>query len=190
MYTRKLVSIRVTVVLGMLLLTISTGSLLLFNASTPLWTTALILSGRGFAIGLTIQPLLFDMMATLKSSELSDGNTLFNVMQRLGGTVGISALATIFQTQGAYFIQQALGPGFNAGAIKLGQSSSALSSLPAMLRDKVMDAAIHGFHDTVLILLGISLLGLVMAFFLKSKPEEPLEALSMENSEEALTTLL
>jgi len=189
-YSRKLLSIRATVVMGMLLLTISTGALLLFDASTPLWETALILSGRGFAIGLTIQPLLFDMMATLKSSELSDGNTLFNVMQRLGGTVGISALATIFQTQGAYYIQQALGSAVSAGSIKLGQSSSAISSLPTAVKDKVMDAAIHGLHDTVLILLGISLLGLILAFFLKNKQEEPLEASELEEEEELIAAVV
>jgi len=148
------------------------------------------LSGRGFAIGLTIQPLLFDMMATLKASELSDGNTLFNVMQRLGGTVGISALATIFQTQGAYYIQQALGTAVSAGSIKLGQSSSVLSSLPAVVREKVMDAAIHGLHDTVLILLGISLLGLVMAFFLKDRSGEPLETSELGEEEELMEAVI
>jgi hypothetical protein len=189
-YSRKLLSIRATVLIGMLLLTISTASLLLFNSSTSLWATALILSGRGFAIGLTIQPLLFDMMATLKSSELSDGNTLFNVMQRLGGSVGISALATLFQTQVTYYVQQALGPGISASSIKLGQSSSVLSSLPSVVKDKVMTASINGFHDTVMVLVGIALVGLVMALFLKNGPDSRIKASELKESEELMEAVL
>jgi EmrB/QacA subfamily drug resistance transporter len=189
-YSRKLLSIRATVLIGMLLLTISTASLLLFNSSTSLWATALILSGRGFAIGLTIQPLLFDMMATLKSSELSDGNTLFNVMQRLGGSVGISALATLFQAQVTFYVQQALGPGISASSIKLGQSSSVLTSLPSVVKDKVMSASINGFHDTVMVLVGIALVGLVMALFLKNGPDSGIKASELKESEELMETVL
>jgi len=42
-----------------------------------------------------------------------------------------------------------------------------LSTLPAAVRDAVRTAVIHGFHDTVLILFGLSIAGMALAFFLK-----------------------
>ncbi len=169
-YMKKLLSIRATVMTGMLLLVISTAALLLMSASTPGWVTAIILSGRGFAIGLTIQPLLFEMIATLKQTEVSDGNTLFNVMQRLGGSIGISALATVFQSQETSHIKQVLiSSGISSGAIGQGLNASALSGVPAVLRDKILSGAMSGFHDTVYILLGLAILGLILSAFLKER---------------------
>lgn len=167
-YHKKWLSIRGTVMSGMILLAISTASLLWFDLSTPTWVSAIILSIRGFAIGLTIQPLLYEMLSTLKPSETADGNTLFNVVQRLGGSIGISALATVFQSQTTDYVRQALNAfHINPGTMHIGQNSTALASLPAAIRDQVGAAAIHGFHDTVWILVGLSLIGLFLAFFLK-----------------------
>jgi hypothetical protein len=63
---------------------------------TPLWVTTLILAGRGLGLGLVIQPLLTGLVEGLPPAELADANTLFNVGQRLGGSVGVSLLATYF----------------------------------------------------------------------------------------------
>ncbi|HUL61804.1 MAG TPA: DHA2 family efflux MFS transporter permease subunit [Methanocella sp.] len=167
-YRKKLLSIRTIVVTGMLLLAVSTVALLGFGLTTSIWVGAAILCFRAFAMSLTIQPLLFEMLATLTPQEMSDGNTLFNVTQRLSGSVGISALATVFQTQAAGYVAGALrGYPVNAGSMHIGQGASAISSLPGAVRDAVGTAVIHGFHDTVLILVGLSVLGLALALLLR-----------------------
>ena len=50
--------VRTSVLLGMLLLALTTASLLALTLATPAWLMALLLSGRGLAVGLVIQPLL------------------------------------------------------------------------------------------------------------------------------------
>ena len=172
-YRKKLLSIRVIIMIGMSLLAVSTVALLAFDVSTSIWVGAGILCIRAFAMSLTIQPLLFEMLATLTPQEMPDGNTLFNVTQRLSGSVGISALATIFQTQDAIYVADALrGYHVNAGAMHIEQGASAISSLPAVVRDKVDMAIIHGFHDSILVLAGLSILGLALAIFLKDNREK------------------
>jgi hypothetical protein len=57
--------------------------------------TALILSGRAVAIGLVTAPLLVAMLAPLPEDQLADGNTLFNITQRLGGSIGVSILGSV-----------------------------------------------------------------------------------------------
>jgi hypothetical protein len=49
----------------------------------------------------------------------------------------------------------------------VGQNSSALASVPAVIRDAVGNAAVHGFHDAVLALIALSIVGLLLAFLLK-----------------------
>jgi hypothetical protein len=69
---------------------------LLVTSTTPLWVTATILSGRAVAIGFGITPLLFAMLQPLTDAQLADGNTVFNIAQRLGGSLGVSVLVSLF----------------------------------------------------------------------------------------------
>jgi EmrB/QacA subfamily drug resistance transporter len=89
------IPLRVLVVTGFVILAISSVFLLFLEQDTPLWVTALILSGRAIAIGFVTTPLLVAMLAPLPEEELADGNTLFNITQRLGGSIGVSILGSI-----------------------------------------------------------------------------------------------
>jgi hypothetical protein len=97
----------------------------------------------------------------------------FNIVQWLSGSAGISALATIFQTQAAGYAADALsGYPVNAGAMHVGQGASAIASLPSAARDAVGTAVIRGFHDAVWVLFGLSVVGLALAFFLKDNRDK------------------
>jgi len=169
-YMKKLLSIRTTVMAGMLLLAASTASLLWMDVSTPTWFTSLVMTARGFCIGLIIQPLLYELLTTLRPEETADGNTLFNVVQRLSGSVGISALATVFQSQTTGYVTSALASmHLPAGTANIGQNMAALSTLPPALKGPADAAAIHGFHDTIIVLTFLAVIGLALAAFLGGK---------------------
>ncbi|HEX4057450.1 MAG TPA: DHA2 family efflux MFS transporter permease subunit [Galbitalea sp.] len=89
------VPLKVMVITGFAILAISSVFLLFLEHDTPLWVTALILSGRAIAIGFVTTPLLVAMLAPLPENQLPDGNTLFNITQRLGGSIGVSILGSI-----------------------------------------------------------------------------------------------
>ncbi|MCU1409350.1 MAG: hypothetical protein JWR04_57 [Rhodoglobus sp.] len=89
------VPLRVLVVTGFVALAISSVYLLFLEQDTPLWLTAVALSVRAIAIGFVTTPLLVAMLAPLPEEELADGNTLFNITQRLGGSIGVSILGSI-----------------------------------------------------------------------------------------------
>jgi EmrB/QacA subfamily drug resistance transporter len=177
---------RASAALGMLILTLCTAALLLIGLSTPAWVTALILSGRGLAIGLTIQPLLLSMIGGLSPEEVPDGNTLFNVAERLGGSIGISLLATFFaarETTQINGVLQVLGIHLSGG-----QSGASLpANLPIFIQSRLADAAINGFHDTIWLLVALSALGLCATLLLHKKPAEaPNEALSTSERPQAV----
>ncbi|MBV8526694.1 MAG: DHA2 family efflux MFS transporter permease subunit [Candidatus Dormibacteraeota bacterium] len=96
--------VRETAIIGMIVLVAATVALLTVGAATPLWLTALLLGGRGLAIGLVVQPLLAVMLARVPRAELADANNLFNVAERLTGSFGIALLGTAFAAIGLHAI--------------------------------------------------------------------------------------
>jgi ABC-type dipeptide/oligopeptide/nickel transport system permease subunit len=60
----------------------------------------------------------------------------------------------------------------NLGSItsNFGQSgsNSSLSSLPPQIASQIASAAVSGFHDTIIVISGVSFIGLLLALFLKN----------------------
>lgn len=157
---------RFSAILGLLLLTASTGAMLIVTVTTPAWVTALLLSGRGFAVGLTIQPLLLAMLSGLAPQEVPDGNTLFNVAERLGGSIGIPILVTFFSLREQERVRAVLQSfGVSAGALQSGTSRAV--PLPPALRTHLAQAATAGFHDTIWLLIAISAIGCMAALLVR-----------------------
>lgn len=93
------ISMRTTVVAGFAILTVASLGLLAIDARTSLAVTAAILTGRAAAIGLVITPLLYAVTSTLDTAQLADANSLFNIWQRIAGSLGIGLIAALFTTQ-------------------------------------------------------------------------------------------
>ncbi len=162
-------SVRAIAVSGMAILTAGTVALLLVGYGTSGWLIAAILASRGLALGLTIQPLLMATLGSLDASEIADGNTLFNVAQRLGGSVGIALLATFFQVRERSHIEEVLRGLGNASAGARQMGAESVAALPAGARERLAEAATSGFHDTVWVLVAVCALGLCAAMLLGRK---------------------
>jgi EmrB/QacA subfamily drug resistance transporter len=163
---------RFSALLGFLLLAITTATLLALTLTTPAWVTALLLSGRGLAVGLTIQPLLVTMIRSLAPAEVPDGSTLFNAAERLAGSIGIPLLVTFFTLREQHHIRQTLGLlGVQVGGQLPAAGSAAL--LPQAVRAGLAQAAVTGFHDTIWLLVAVSLLGCLAALLLHRRPASP-----------------
>ncbi|WP_433377930.1 MFS transporter [Actinoplanes sp. CA-142083] len=94
--------VRPLVVTGFAILAVAGAALLMLTPATPLWVTALILSGRAAAIGFGITPLLAVMLDPLTDAQLADGNTLFNIAQRLGGSIGVGVLGSLLAARATH----------------------------------------------------------------------------------------
>ena len=152
--------LRLSALAGMGILTVTTALLLVVTIGTPAWLTAVLLTGRGLAIGLVIQPLTFTIYEGLPPSEVPDANTLFSVAQRLGGSIGIPLVVTFFQVRERLHTSSVLG--------QLGLHGSSLSqtsghTLPPATRELLARAAVSSFHDTIGLLIVVSLLGCLTA---------------------------
>lgn len=151
-------SVRRIAVSGMAILAFGTAALLSVGYDTPGWLIAAILASRGLALGLTIQPLLMATIGGLDPGETADGNTLFSISQRLGGSVGIAFLATFLQVRERFHIDEVLR---ETGIPATGsRGAETLSGLPEGVRQRLAEAATSGFHDTIWVLVIVCLVGL------------------------------
>jgi EmrB/QacA subfamily drug resistance transporter len=152
--------VRTSAIAGTAVLTIATGALLLVEASTPPWQTALLLCGRGLALGLIIQPLLVATLAGLPPTSLADANTLFNVLDRVGGSFGVGLIATFFQVRLLTRTETVLGQ------VQPGSGPGLLGQVPSGAGTAAQTAATAAFHDTVWLLLAIGGLGFLLSLLL------------------------
>ena len=96
-----------------------------------------------------IQTLLYQIIGKLDDTELSDVDAMFKIIERIGGIFGISILASIFETDEVVSI-----------------SSFHYSSLVPGTK---------GFHETMLLLVFVSLVGFIMSLFIIKDKEKAMK---------------
>lgn len=139
--TRRRV-VRPSVIIGLVVLALMTSALTLIQADTPGWQLALLLCGRGLAMGLVIQPLLVATLGELPQHELADANTLFNIVERVAGSFGVALVATFFQAHVRAHVTAGAG---------------------------VQVAAVDGFHDTIWLLVALAGAGFAISLLLSRR---------------------
>jgi EmrB/QacA subfamily drug resistance transporter len=170
--------IRLTAVAGMLALVVGTVVLLLIGGDTPPGVIAGLLCMRGFAVGFVEQPLLSAMLAGLSRVETAHFSTLYDVTQRMAGSVGVGVFLTLFQVRERVDIASALGrvrvPLSDALLANVGGGSSAsAASLPPAIHRAVASAMSQALGETSLALLTLALVGTVLALALPTMETAP-----------------
>jgi EmrB/QacA subfamily drug resistance transporter len=82
---------------GVSLLTLSSLPLAFIGANTSILYISVVLLIRGVGIGLSFIPTTTVAFAALRTDQLSDATPQMNVLQRLGGAIGVAVLAVVLQ---------------------------------------------------------------------------------------------
>jgi hypothetical protein len=109
------------------------------------------------------------MLEGLPQRDMAHANTLFQVGQRLGGSLGVSLLATLFSVQVAAHLRAVLGP----AAAAIGSESGRLADAPPAIRPAVTSAALAGFHDTIWAAAAVAAAGIVGALLIRAPAKAP-----------------
>ncbi|HWE09422.1 MAG TPA: DHA2 family efflux MFS transporter permease subunit [Solirubrobacteraceae bacterium] len=83
--------------LGVVLTVGGTIPFALIGAHTSILTLCIWMLVRGFGIGFAFMPAMSAAFAALRRDELSDATPQLNVLQRVGGSIGIAVLAVVLQ---------------------------------------------------------------------------------------------
>ncbi|MFZ0089197.1 MAG: DHA2 family efflux MFS transporter permease subunit [Solirubrobacteraceae bacterium] len=92
--------------IGVVLTAVATLPFALIGAHTSILFLCLAMLVRGVGIGFAFMPAMTAAFAALDRSELSDATPQLNVLQRVGGSIGIAVLAVVLQRglQGAHSV--------------------------------------------------------------------------------------
>jgi EmrB/QacA subfamily drug resistance transporter len=82
---------------GVSVLSLSTIPLAFIGAHTSIVYLSLVLVLRGVGIGFSFMPAMTAAFASLRSDQLSDATPQLNVVQRIGGAIGVAVLAVVLQ---------------------------------------------------------------------------------------------
>ncbi len=82
---------------GVVLTAVATVPFALIGAHTPILLLCVAMVVRGVGIGFAFMPAMAAAFASLQRSELSDATPQMNVLQRVGGSIGIAVLAVVLQ---------------------------------------------------------------------------------------------
>jgi len=87
---------------GVSILCLSTIPFVLIGAGASILTISLVLAVRGVGIGLSFMPAMTAAFTALRPEELSDATPQLNMLQRVGGAIGVAVLAVVLQRAGAH----------------------------------------------------------------------------------------
>ncbi|HEY2320185.1 MAG TPA: DHA2 family efflux MFS transporter permease subunit [Solirubrobacteraceae bacterium] len=82
---------------GVVLTALATIPFALMGAHTSILLLCVAMLFRGFGIGFAFMPAMTAAFAALERHELSDATPQLNVLQRVGGSIGIAVLAVVLQ---------------------------------------------------------------------------------------------
>jgi len=89
-------------IVGVSILCLSTVPLAFVGAHTSILAISVVLAVRGIGIGLSFMPAMTAAFSALRPEELSDATPQLNMLQRVGGAIGVAVLAVILQRAGAH----------------------------------------------------------------------------------------
>jgi EmrB/QacA subfamily drug resistance transporter len=94
------IGVRAIVIPGLILLAISNWQLTSLTLNSPFWWVQVMLVLLGFSVGLVAQPLIVAAMVEIQEpQQVTNASTVTTVVRAVSASLGISALATIVQTQ-------------------------------------------------------------------------------------------
>ncbi|HEY3960787.1 MAG TPA: DHA2 family efflux MFS transporter permease subunit [Solirubrobacteraceae bacterium] len=89
-------------IVGVSLLCLGTLPLAFIGTGTSVLAISLVLVLRGVGIGFSFMPAMTAAFASLRPEQLSDATPQLNVVQRIGGAIGVAVLAVVLQRAGGH----------------------------------------------------------------------------------------
>ncbi len=181
------IGVRAVVIPGLIILTIALWLFTALGANTPYGTIQIWLILRSLAIGLCFQPLSVSALSEMNVRQLPQASAVSTTLRFVVSSLAVAVIATLVQAQStvhyAHLAEQVtpssqlgqLVPGLQAlfmqrGAEATAAYSAALQVISGLLREQ---ATVLAMQDAFRVSVVLTLLGIVAAFFVRSRRVQP-----------------
>jgi EmrB/QacA subfamily drug resistance transporter len=88
-----------TALMGAIIGTVATIPFVLIGGSTPFVVLSAAMIFRGFGVGMAMMPAMTAAYKVLTPQQINDATPQLNVLQRVGGSIGVALLTVVLQRQ-------------------------------------------------------------------------------------------
>lgn len=177
------IGIKPLAIFGIGVMTYATWELTKLNMDTPYLSIMGIYVLRSFGMAFIMMPIMTAGMNALPARLISHGNAFVNTMRQLAGSIGTAILVTVMTTQTTNHVA-AFGEELDKTnpmvqdhmrelAQKFGGEQGAMKVLLQYVNKL---ASVEGINDAFIIATIISLVALILSFFLQSKKKADVSA--------------
>jgi EmrB/QacA subfamily drug resistance transporter len=142
---------------GLLLILIGMFGLTEISADSSFWLLSATLFVMGLGMGSTMMPAMSAAFSTMTHAAVPRATSALNVVQRVGGSIGVALLSVVLTHQLTNNI---------AGAQAEGSGLQAVQSLPPALHDRVAPMIADAFGNTYWWAFGLIALAIIPSLFL------------------------
>ncbi|KWX78242.1 drug resistance transporter, EmrB/QacA subfamily [Paenibacillus jilunlii] len=139
-------------VTGLLITILTTLSFVNLTDSTNYTYLVLMSTGRRIGMALLLMPIQTLGLNQLPSKLNAHGTAISNTIRQVAGAVGTSLLVTVMTSRTTTHLMDMMAAGGAKGSSK---------------EHMIMEASIQGINDAYLVIVGIGIAGLLLAFFIK-----------------------
>ncbi len=197
------IGVRAVVMPGLVLLAIGSWQLTFLTLNSPFWWVQAILVLLGLAVGLVGQPLFVAAMVDIQEGQqVTNASTVTTVVRSVGASLGISALATLVQTQTqvhyTHLAEQVtaasplgqLLPRLEAFLVLRGADVQSAASTAVLLIARLVQrqAYMLAIRDAFFLSIAVAVLALVTTMFVKERQRSSVPEQSGEEIEQRAPT--
>jgi DHA2 family multidrug resistance protein len=147
---------RILAVAGLATLLLTTLLWSFVDEQTTMWAIMILVGGRGLALGMFSQTVQMVAYNTVPDGQMPRATALVNVTQRINGAVSTAILTTILVI-----------------SLQLHNAPSGTSITDGTVS---LDLMLDAFRDAFWVMSGVSVIGLIMSFFLRDRLLEEFKA--------------
>ncbi|MEJ7455023.1 DHA2 family efflux MFS transporter permease subunit [Staphylococcus warneri] len=177
------IGIKPLAIFGIGVMTYATWELTKLNMDTPYLSIMGIYVLRSFGMAFIMMPIMTAGMNALPARLISHGNAFVNTMRQLAGSIGTAILVTVMTTQTTNHVASfgeeldKTNPMVQDHMRELAQQFGGEQGAMKVLLQYVNKlASVEGINDAFIIATIISLVALILSFFLQSKKKADVSA--------------
>ncbi|MBU3570312.1 DHA2 family efflux MFS transporter permease subunit [Priestia aryabhattai] len=193
-------------IVGMLITSISTFEFTKLTMDTPFNHILAIYIIRSFGMSLLMMPIMTAGLNQLPQRLSSHGTSMSNTLRQVSGSIGISLMTTIFTNRTTYHVNE-ISSSMNtsdpffmnsfhlfvqkvAATLHLSQDQAQQQALTILSGKMTQQGTIQGINDAFYWATAISVIGLILSFFLRDvRKDKVVEEKKSEAQEEDIRML-
>ena len=168
-------------VMGLAIMTIGIAMLSTLNETTPFWQLSIYAILIGAGLGLSMQTIVIALQNSVDMKDLGIATSANTFFRSIGSTIGVALFGSLYASRLAINLPKgveelaATNPAALAGATpeafeQLKNNTSVIETFTPELQAVIYHAFVQSFHVVFLAAVPLTVLGFVLALFLREVP--------------------